>query len=242
MRVAIVASTSGSVYRTASLVPFVREKVAIVVSDRPCGALDAAEAFGHATRIIPHPGGLAFSDALRALLEANGIDLVVSFYTRLFVGPVLDAFEGRFVNFHPSILPACPGRDGFGDTIRAGARFIGSTVHMVDAGMDTGRPLLQASRPNDPTLLLSERRHSVFVQQCKSLVQTIRWFEEGRVHLDGEGVRVAGARFDPSEFSPNLDCAEAIGFDVPPPRGGSGPGEIPAVPAGRTTRRGGPDI
>ena len=128
---------------------------------------------------------------------------------------LLVAFEGRIVNFHPSILPAAPGRDGFGDTVRFGARFIGSTVHLVDSGMDTGRPLLQASWPNDPNQPIAERRHRVFVQQCKSLIQIVRWFEEGRVECDGAELRVSGARFDHSEFSPNLDFEVAIDFDIP---------------------------
>ncbi|MDQ0512868.1 phosphoribosylglycinamide formyltransferase [Ancylobacter amanitiformis] len=217
MRVAIVASTSGSVYRFASRVPFVREQIALVVSDRECGALAAARQLGHPTVILPHAGGLAFSDALRELADAQGIDLIVSFYTRLFHGPLLDAYEGRLINFHPSILPACPGRDGFGDTIRAGTRFIGSTVHLVDTGMDTGRPLIQASAPNDPALPLAERRHRVFVQQCRSLVQVIRWYADGRVRLDAQGVNVADTRFDLAEFVPNLDCIEAIAFDAPFP-------------------------
>lgn len=224
MRVAIVASTAGSVYRTASALSFVRDRVAIVMSDRACGALEAAEHLGHPTMLIPHPGGPAFSDAVLQAARDQAIDLIVSFYTRLFVGPLLEAYEGRIVNFHPSILPAAPGRDGFGDTVRFGARFIGSTVHLVDAGMDTGRPLLQASWPNDPDLPLAERRHRVFVQQCKSLVQIIRWFDEGRVLYDGADLRVAGARFDLSEFSPNLDFGEAIDFDVPFVRPGVDPG------------------
>jgi len=215
MRIAIVASTAGSVYRTASTVPFVRDRIAVVISDRACGALEAAGRLGHQTVLIPHPGGIAFSNAVLQVARENAIDVIVSFYTRLFIGPLLEAFEGRIVNFHPSILPAAPGRDGFGDTVRFGARFIGSTVHLVDSGMDTGRPLLQASWPNDPNQPIAERRHRVFVQQCKSLIQIVRWFEEGRVEYDGAELRVSGARFDHSEFSPNLDFEDAIDFDIP---------------------------
>lgn len=92
--------------------------------------------------------------------------------------------------------------------------FIGSTVHLVDAGIDSGVPLLQGSRPNDHTALLAERRHRVFVQQCKSLIQIIKWYEQGRVcHEDGK-FYIEGACYEISEFSPNLDFSEAIDFDV----------------------------
>lgn len=215
MRVAIIASTAGSVYRAVSSVPFIRSSIVLVVSDRECGAVQTARELGHDVVIIPHPGGPAFSDALLDLAKERGIDLLISFYTRLFVGRVIDAYRGRFVNFHPSILPACPGPDGFGDTIRSGARFVGSTVHLVDAGMDTGWPLLQASLPNDPATPLGYRRHKVFLQQCKALVQIVRWYADDRIRLDNGGLAILGARFDLSEFSPNLDCPDAIRIDIP---------------------------
>lgn len=216
IRVAVIASTGGSVYQVAARIPYVRERIAVVISDRECGATEAAHGYGHRTVIVPHRGGEAFSDGVLEVLEAGRIDLAVSFYTRLFRGRLLEAFNGRLVNFHPSILPAAPGVDGFGDTIRAGARFIGSTVHLVDAGIDTGRPVLQAAFPNNPALSLAARRHRIFQQQCQSLIQTIRWFEEGRVRLEAGEVAVAGGRYEIAEFSPNLDFAEAIAFDAGP--------------------------
>ena len=45
----------------------------------------------------------------------------------------------QVINFHPSILPACPGMNGFEDTIESGAMHVGSTVHFVDTGIDTGK-------------------------------------------------------------------------------------------------------
>ncbi|MDA1381029.1 formyltransferase family protein [Plesiomonas shigelloides subsp. oncorhynchi] len=73
--------------------------------------------------------------------------LFISFYTRLLSDVFLKAHPHRVINFHPSILPACPGMDGFGDTLKSGALFIGSTVHFIDEGMDTGKPILQAAFP-----------------------------------------------------------------------------------------------
>lgn len=214
IRVAVIASTGGAVYKAAARTAFVRERIALVVSDRECGAIDAARDFGHRSAILPYPGGIAFSDAVLDMLEEAEIGLALSFYTRLFRGRLLESYYGRLVNFHPSILPAAPGVDGFGDTIRSGSRFIGSTVHLVDEGVDTGRPVLQAACPNDPALPLARRRHRIFQQQCQSLIQTIAWFESGRVQrVDGE-VAIRDAGYAISEFSPNLDCPEAIAFDA----------------------------
>ncbi len=207
MKVAVVASTNGSVYReTCRRSPFVRSAIRQVISDRECGALAAADEFGHARVLIAERD--AFSRRLREHLQATQMDVVVSFFTRLFTGEMIDAFEGRLINFHPSILPACPGMDGFGDTLRAGAMFIGSTVHFIDQGVDTGRPLLQACIPRDPSLSEAELRHRVFVQQCRSLVQVLRWFEAGRVRA--QWPPVADATYLPGEFVPNLDTRDAI--------------------------------
>lgn len=209
MKVAVVASTQGSVYReTCRRNPFVRSVIGQVVSDRPCGALVAAAEFGHARVLIDERNGEVFSSRLCEHLQATNVDVVVSFFTRLFRAPVVDAFAGRLVNFHPSILPACPGMDGFGDTLRSGALFVGSTVHFVDSGVDTGLPLLQACIPRDPSLSETELRHRVFVQQCRSLVQVLRWFDEQRVRP--QWPPVAHASYVPAEFAPNLDSRDAI--------------------------------
>lgn len=216
MRIAVIASTGGSVYRAACQLPFVRQMVYSVISDRPCPAIDAAYGLGHNPIVLPIKGE-AFSDAVLSHLTKNGIDLALSFYTKLFRGAIIDEFFGRLINFHPSILPACPGTDGFGDTLRSGARFIGSTVHLVDRGIDTGSPLLQGCLPNDPGKSIEERRHEIFIQQCKSLIQICAWARDERIFLTENGYpRVQGAKYEVGEFSPMLDSKEAIEFTPEP--------------------------
>lgn len=215
-RLVVLASTGGSVYRAvARHSRLFRESVALVVSDRDCGAIEAAGEFGHRARVVPWEGREAFGGELLRLLVSERADACVSFFTRLLGGAVLNGYRGWLVNLHPSILPACPGRHGFEDTLRSGSRFVGSTLHLIDAGMDTGRPVIQACIPRDPRLSSRELRHRVFVQQCRSLIQFVHWLDQGRLARDACGeIRVAGAGWDAGEFSPNLDAAEAIGFDA----------------------------
>jgi phosphoribosylglycinamide formyltransferase-1 len=77
------------------------------------------------------------------------------------VGPaVLDAFEGRLVNTHPALLPAFPGAHAVRDALAAGVAVTGATVHLVDAGVDTGRVLAQRQvpvHPGDDEATLHER-------------------------------------------------------------------------------------
>ena len=66
-------------------------------------------------------------------------------YMRLIGPTLLDAFRGKIVNIHPSLLPAFPGLDAIGQAYQAGVKVAGITVHYVDEGMDTGPIIDQAA-------------------------------------------------------------------------------------------------
>lgn len=78
------------------------------------------------------------------LLKEKEIDFIVlAGYMRLIGPTLLNEYEGRIVNIHPSLLPAFPGKDAIGQALRAGVKVSGVTVHYVDAGMDTGPIIAQ---------------------------------------------------------------------------------------------------
>lgn len=199
--------------------PFFRDRVVCVVTDRECGALDAAREFDIPSSMIPVKDGVEFCKALAAKFENENIDLFISFYKRMFTGEFLAQARGRLINLHPSILPACPGRDGFGDTVRAGSTFIGATAHYVDENLDTGCPIIQGACPFNPNESLEKNRHKVFVQQCKMVLQVIDWCEQDRLYYDQDGrSHVKNALYEIGEFSPRLELPEAIGLRIPVPQ------------------------
>jgi phosphoribosylglycinamide formyltransferase-1 len=60
------------------------------------------------------------------------------------LGPqFLRRFSGRTLNTHPALLPAFPGAHGVRDALAYGVKLTGCTVHLVDAGVDTGPILAQ---------------------------------------------------------------------------------------------------
>ena len=69
--------------------------------------------------------------------------IVLAGYMRLIGPTLLEAFDGKIVNIHPSILPAFPGKDAIGQAFDGGVKVTGVTIHYVDAGMDTGEIIAQ---------------------------------------------------------------------------------------------------
>jgi phosphoribosylglycinamide formyltransferase-1 len=103
--------------------------------------------------------------AMAGWLEERGVRLVVcAGYMHLLTPAFLERFPGRVVNVHPSLLPAFPGAHAVRDALAAGVPDTGVTVHLVDAGLDTGPVLAQepvAVRPGDSEATLLERLHAV---------------------------------------------------------------------------------
>jgi phosphoribosylglycinamide formyltransferase-1 len=217
MRFVFISSTGGSVMNELLNNSFFKSQVYSVLSDRECGATASARRHGVRTDIIPVKDKARFCDLALSYLREHAADYVVAFFTKIFVGELVDAYRDRIINLHPSLLPSFKGMDGFGDAVSYGVRYVGSTIHFIDEQVDEGKIILQTIAPVDTTKPLAETRHRIFEQQCRSLLQVMRWVTEGRVEVRGKEVTIRGARFDDLEFSPNLDFDEAISLRIPRP-------------------------
>ena len=71
-------------------------------------------------------------------------------FMRVLAPAFLDQFPGRIINSHPSLLPAFPGARAVPDAIDYGVRMTGCTIHLVDAGVDSGPILAQTAVPVAP--------------------------------------------------------------------------------------------
>lgn len=128
-----------------------------------------------------HADRAAWDTALTAQVAGRGPDLVVSAGFLRLVGPAfLDRFGGRFVNSHPALLPAFPGRHGPRDALAYGAKVSGATLFVVDAGVDTGPIVDQRAVPvlaGDDEQTLHER---IKVEERAMLVDVV-----GRMAREG---------------------------------------------------------
>jgi phosphoribosylglycinamide formyltransferase-1 len=179
-RVVVLLSGTGSL--SAALLaaaddPDYPVTVVAVGSDREAPGLEHARERGIPTFVCSvrdHPDRASWDRALAAGIAAHRPDLVVSAGFMKIVGPaVLDLFQGRLVNTHPALLPAFPGAHAVRDALAAGAPVTGATVHLVDAGVDTGPVLAQREvpvLPGDDEAGLHERIKTV---ERELLVHTV---------------------------------------------------------------------
>jgi phosphoribosylglycinamide formyltransferase-1 len=129
--------------------------VAVIADRRSAPALDLAREHGLPTYVVAAKDYVErpqWDEALAAQLAEVLPELVVlAGFMRLVGNAVLARFAGRIVNVHPALLPAFPGLDAPAQAIAARVCLSGCTVHVVDAGVDTGPILAQAAVPLLPT-------------------------------------------------------------------------------------------
>jgi phosphoribosylglycinamide formyltransferase-1 len=139
-------------------------RVVAVGADRDCAALEIAAAASvptYTVRVGDHTDRDAWDAAMTEATAAHEPDLVVSAgFMKILGQKFLSRFPGRVVNTHPALLPAFPGAHAVPATLAYGVKVSGCTVHLVDAGTDTGPILAQQPVPvldDDDEATLHER-------------------------------------------------------------------------------------
>ncbi|MGI9123439.1 MAG: phosphoribosylglycinamide formyltransferase, partial [Mycobacterium sp.] len=148
-RLVVLASGTGSLVQSllnAAVGDYPARVVAVGV-DRDCRAAQIAADAGiqsFCARLGDHPDRPAWDAAITGLAAAHDPDIIVSAGFMKILGPqFLSRFPGRVVNTHPALLPSFPGAHAVPDALAYGVKVTGCTVHLVDAGMDTGPILAQ---------------------------------------------------------------------------------------------------
>lgn len=178
VRLAVLASGSGTLLEAmlAADLP-----IGCVVVDRPCRAVSVAEAAGvEAVEVTRSSFGddfdrVAYSERLVGELLARRVELVVmAGFGTVLAAPVFEAYGGRILNTHPSLLPAFPGWHAVRDALAHGVRVTGCTVHVATEEVDAGPILAQeavAIADDDTEASLHERIKEV---ERRLYVATIR--------------------------------------------------------------------
>lgn len=156
-------------------------EIVVVISDHaearglPLAAERGIEAFA-----VERKGGTRadHESAIIAILRDRRVDLIcLAGYMRLLSPWFIDAFRGRIVNIHPSLLPAFPGLDAQRQALEHGVKLTGCTVHYVDETLDGGPiiaqrvvPVLEGDTVKTLSARILEQEHQLYAEAVRSVL------------------------------------------------------------------------
>ena len=176
------------------------EIVTVISNNAGAYALERAKKYGTEGLLIApkdYPSREDFNQALLEALLEREIDLVVLAGYLVVVPPcVIQAFENKIINIHPSLIPSFCGTGCYGlhvheKALARGVKVSGATVHFVDEGTDTGPIIMQkaVAVQDDDTPEILQRR---IMEEAEWVIlpETIRLIAEGKVHVEGRKVTI----------------------------------------------------
>jgi len=197
VKLVVLASGSGTLLQAvldAVEKPNFPAKVVAVGADRTgIEALTRAERAdvpSFTVRMADHPDREAWDKAITEAVAAYQPDLVVSAgFMKILGAEFLARFPGRVINTHPALLPSFPGAHAVADALAMAVKVTGSTVHFVDAGVDTGPIIAQ-----EPVIVESDDDEHVLHERIKAverrlLVETIEKLGRSGCSVEGRKVR-----------------------------------------------------
>ena len=183
-RLAVFASGSGSNYEAiakACSEGLIDAEVVLLVCDKP-GAyvLERAKRYGtecFAFNPKEYESREAYETVLATMLDERGVDFVcLAGYMRIVGKVLLERYERRIVNIHPSLLPSFKGAHAIQDAVDYGVKLFGVTTHFVDETLDGGRIIDQAgvvyegSDIDELTNLIHNIEHKLYVKTINKLI------------------------------------------------------------------------
>lgn len=207
-RVVVLISGSGS--NLQALIDGMQKEelpieIAAVISNRPAVlGLMRAEHAGIPALVLDHKqfdDRESFDQKLAQLIDSYQPDLVVlAGFMRILTTEFTRHYQGRMLNIHPSLLPKYQGLHTHQRVLDAGELEHGVTVHFVTAELDGGPSVIQAKisvEAGDDATSLAKR-----VQQQEHIIYplAVKWFAEGRLRMNDNGVFLDNELLPPSGY------------------------------------------
>ena len=190
LSIVVLISGSGSNLRAlleACDNPLYPAKIVAVGADNPAAGLAHAEQFGVPTFVV-EPGLFDsrenWAEVLLGNLQYHKPDLVVlAGFMKVLPAGFVSALSPNIINLHPSLLPAFPGAHAVRDALSAGASTTGATVHIVDAGVDTGPVLAQREIAVPIGITESDLHEQIKTIERSLIVEVVSQIAEGKLNL-----------------------------------------------------------
>ena len=202
LRLGILASGRGS--NLQAIIDAIEAKVldatiALVVSNKKDAmALERANRHG-VKGIFLDPKSVAgetdsrrsYDEKILEVLKSHDVQLVLlAGYMKIVTAVLVDAYQWRIMNIHPSLLPSFPGLYAQQQALDAGVKVSGCTVHFVTEGVDEGPVIAQTAVPineNDSVDSLSAR---ILEMEHQLYPRAVQLFVEGRLAVEGRKARI----------------------------------------------------
>ena len=190
LSIVVLISGSGSNLRAlleACDNPLFPAKILAVGSDMAAEGLSHAEEYGVPTFVVEpelFDSREKWSEVLLRNVQYHNPDLVVlAGFMKVLPAGFVSALSPNLINMHPSLLPAFPGAHAVRDAIAAGASVTGATVHIVDAGVDTGPVLAQREVAVAGGISEAELHEQIKTVERALIVEVVSEIAEGKLNL-----------------------------------------------------------
>jgi phosphoribosylglycinamide formyltransferase 1 len=155
LRLGVMASGNGSNFEAIAQAiqsGQLQAEIAVVIYNNPnAPVVQRAERYSTPTVLLNHRDFAqreSLDQAIVATLKAAQVDwLIMAGWMRIITHVLIDAFPGRILNIHPSLLPSFKGSHAVEQALRSGVKLAGCTVHYVVPEVDSGEILMQAAVP-----------------------------------------------------------------------------------------------
>mgnify|MGYP006076263969 CR=1 FL=1 len=193
-RLAVLLSGDGSNLQAlidATQNGILKAEIVLVVSNKvDAGGLKRAQSSGIENIVVDnlqYPDRRSFDCVLESKLKKYNLDLIIlAGFMRILTSDFVEAFAGRIINIHPSLLPKYRGLHTHQQALDAGDKIAGATVHFVTSELDGGPSIIQAVIPvlkNDTVDVLARR---ILVKEHQIYPLAVKLFCEGRLSLTDE--------------------------------------------------------
>ena len=185
LRIAVFASGYGSNFEAiakACQSGELEAEVVLMVCDKPTARVNAlADELGVERLTFSAKDYASKAEYEAEIVErckALGVELIcLAGYMRLVGETLMEAYEGRMINIHPSLLPSFAGKDAVERAMEWGVKVYGATIHYVDSTLDGGKIIAQRAIPyegdsiDELMAMIHPLEHQLYIDTIKKLIK-----------------------------------------------------------------------
>ena len=185
LRIAVFASGYGSNFEAIAKAcrrGELEAEVVLMVCDKPTARVNAlADELGVERMTFSAKDYASKAEYEAKIVErckALGVELIcLAGYMRLVGETLMEAYEGRMINIHPSLLPSFAGKDAVERAMEWGVKVYGATIHYVDSTLDGGKIIAQRAIPyegdsiDELMAMIHPLEHQLYIDTIKKLIK-----------------------------------------------------------------------